>query len=56
VKKTKRKLKRIQENPDLLDAIEGIRRGLEDIKAGRTKPAFQVHEEMRKKYGIEWND
>ncbi len=27
---------------DRVEAIEGIQRGLEDVKAGRTKPASQV--------------
>jgi hypothetical protein len=34
------------------DAAEGIRQGLEDMKAGRTSPAEAVFSEFRKEYGI----
>ena len=34
------------------DASLGIRRGLEDLKAGRTKPASQVFDELRAKHGL----
>jgi prevent-host-death family protein len=34
------------------DAREGIRRGLEDIAAGRTRPAREVFDELRAKYRI----
>ena len=34
------------------DEEEGIRQGLEDVKAGRTRPAKQVFEEFRRRYGI----
>mgnify|MGYP000231380332 FL=1 len=37
---------------DRLDAIEGIQRGLADVKAGRTKPAAQVFNRLRRKHGI----
>ena len=33
-------------------AEEGIRRGLEDLHAGRTRPMNEVFQEMRQKYGI----
>lgn len=42
----------------MLDAVEraetitGIRRGLRDVEAGRTKPADQVLSEMRRKLKI----
>jgi PHD/YefM family antitoxin component YafN of YafNO toxin-antitoxin module len=32
--------------------IEGIRRGLEDVKAGRTQPAEEAFKELRLKYDI----
>ena len=34
------------------DVNEGIRQGLEDIREGRTRPAAEVFEEMRRKYAI----
>jgi prevent-host-death family protein len=34
------------------DEAEGIRQAREDIAAGRTYPAREVFDEMRKKYGI----
>lgn len=37
---------------DRVDTIEGIRRGLADVKAGRTKPAKQVFARLRRKHGI----
>jgi prevent-host-death family protein len=37
---------------DRLEAIEGIKRGLADVEAGRTKPLAQFDAEMREKYGI----
>ena len=37
---------------DYEEAVEGIRRGLEDMQAGRVKPASQVFEELRAKYGF----
>ena len=37
---------------DEADAREGIRRGLEDIAAGRTRPAQEVFDELRAKYRI----
>jgi prevent-host-death family protein len=35
------------------EAIEGIRRGLADVKAGRTKGAEDVFSDLFKKFGIE---
>jgi prevent-host-death family protein len=32
--------------------IEGIRRGLEDVKAGRTRPVEEALEELRLKYDL----
>ena len=37
---------------DRVEAIEGIQRGLVDVKAGRTKPARQVFAGLRRKHGI----
>ncbi|NYF80123.1 type II toxin-antitoxin system Phd/YefM family antitoxin [Granulicella arctica] len=34
------------------DAREGIRQGLEDLKNGRTRPAKEVFDELRKKHRI----
>jgi len=38
------------------EAIEGIRRGIEDVKAGRVKPAEQVFRELEEKFGISHDD
>ncbi len=32
--------------------VQAIREGLEDMYAGRTRPAREFHEEMRRKYGL----
>jgi predicted transcriptional regulator len=40
------------ERQDFEEAVEGIRRGHEDVKAGRTRPAADFLSEMRKKHGI----
>ena len=40
------------EDDERKDALEKIRQGLEDVKAGRTTPAAQVFEELRRKYNI----
>lgn len=37
---------------DRVDTIEGLRRGLADVMAGRTKPAKQVFARLRRKHGI----
>jgi prevent-host-death family protein len=37
---------------DRVEAIEGIQRGLADVRAGRTKPAPQVFARLRRKHGI----
>ena len=34
------------------DAEEGLRQGLADIAAGRTRPAREVFSELREEYGI----
>jgi predicted transcriptional regulator len=37
---------------DRVEAVEGIQRGLADVKAGRTKPARQVLARLRRKHGV----
>ena len=37
---------------DRVETIEGIQRGLADVKAGRTRPAQQVLDRLRRKHGI----
>ena len=37
---------------DRAEAIEGIRRGLEDVKKGRTKSARKFFDEMRREFKI----
>ena len=37
---------------DRVETIEGIQRGLQDVKAGRMKPAKQVFDRLRRKHGI----
>ena len=34
------------------DADEGIRQGLDDVAQGRTRPAREVFDEIRRKHGI----
>ena len=41
-----------QELLDRVETIEGIQRGLADVKAGRTKPAREVFNRLRRKHGI----
>jgi predicted transcriptional regulator len=40
------------ERTDYQEAVEGIRRGYEDVKAGRTRPAAEFLEELREKHGF----
>ncbi|HEV2380293.1 MAG TPA: hypothetical protein VG206_10915 [Terriglobia bacterium] len=40
------------ERQDYQEAVEGIRRGYEDVKAGRTRPAAEFLEELRVKHGF----
>jgi predicted transcriptional regulator len=40
------------ESQDYQDAVDGIRRGLEDVNAGRTRPAAEFLAEVRRKYGF----
>ena len=40
------------ERQDYQEAVEGVRRGYEDVKAGRTKPAEQFLDEFAAKHGL----
>ncbi len=40
------------ESQDYQEAVEGIRRGVEDIDAGRTRLASEFLAEVRRKYGF----
>jgi prevent-host-death family protein len=41
-----------QELLERVETIKGIPRGLADVKAGRTKPAREVFNRLRRKHGI----
>jgi prevent-host-death family protein len=43
---------RMAKSADRADAVEKIRRGLEDVKSGRTTPAAEVFEELRRKLDL----
>lgn len=40
------------ERQDYQEAVEAVREGLEDMKAGRTKPAEQFLDEFAQKHGL----
>lgn len=40
------------EHQDYQEAVEGVRRGLEDVKAGRTVPADEFLDAFAKKHGL----
>jgi len=40
------------ERQDFEQAVQGIRRGMEDVQAGRTRPAADFISDMRLKHGI----
>jgi predicted transcriptional regulator len=40
------------ERSDYQEAVQGIRRGYEDVKAGRTRPAEEFFKELRQKHGF----
>lgn len=40
------------ERQDFAEAADGIRRGLEDVRAGRTRPAAEFLAEMRRKHDL----
>ncbi len=37
---------------DRVETIEALQRGFADVKAGRTKPAREVFERLRRKHGV----
>ena len=37
---------------DRVETVEALQRGLADVKAGRTRPARNVFDRMRRKHGI----
>jgi PHD/YefM family antitoxin component YafN of YafNO toxin-antitoxin module len=43
---------KLLEKIDRLEALAGIKRGLDDVEEGRTKPAEQVFDAIRKKHKI----
>ena len=40
------------ERQDYQEAVEGIRQGYAELKAGRTQPAEEAFEELREKLGL----
>lgn len=40
------------ERQDYQEAVEGVRQGLEDVKAGRIRPADQFLDEFARKHGL----
>jgi predicted transcriptional regulator len=40
------------ERQDFAEAVEGIHRGYEDVKAGRTRPASEVLADLRRKHDL----
>ncbi len=40
------------ERQDFSEAVEGIRSGYEDVKAGRTRPAAEFLSDLRRKHDI----
>ena len=40
------------ERQDFAEAAEGIRRGFEDVRAGRTRPAAEVLADLRRKHDL----
>src|SRR4051812_48020697 len=47
---------KLMESIDYSEAVKGIRRGLDDVKSGRTKPAAQAFALIRKKHRIPRTD
>lgn len=45
--------RKMLERIERAEAIEGIRKGLDDVKAGRTHPAEEVFSEFEKKHGLQ---
>lgn len=40
------------ERQDYQEAVEGIRSGYQDLKAGRVRPIGEAFEELREKHGL----
>lgn len=40
------------ERQDFAEAVEGVRQGYEDVKAGRSKPAAEVLTALRRKHDL----
>lgn len=40
------------ERQDFAEAADGVRRGYEDVRAGRTRPAIQFLAELRRKHDL----
>ncbi len=40
------------ERQDYAEAVDGIRDGLSDVKAGRTRPAGEFLDELARKHGL----
>ena len=40
------------ERQDYQEAVEGVRQGYEDVKAGRTRPADQFLDDFARKHGL----
>ena len=40
------------ESQDYQEAVEGVRRGIDDVNAGRTRSAAEFLAEVRRKYGF----
>jgi wobble nucleotide-excising tRNase len=40
------------ERQDYQETVEAVREGVEDVKAGRTKPALQFLDEFARKHGL----
>jgi len=40
------------ERQDYQEAVEGIRRGYDDLRAGRVRPIDETFEELREKQGL----
>ena len=40
------------ERQDYEESVQAVRRGYEDVKAGRTRPAAEFLEELREKHGF----
>jgi predicted transcriptional regulator len=40
------------ERQNYQEAVEGIRRGYDDLKAGRARPIEEAFEELREKHGL----